>query len=256
MTGWTLWRRWWKVQLSTPSRISHPLGLSLSLSLSLSPFHPCEPAYLPTNALSWSLVGDGQLLMYVILQRWCVRCMFMDWGASQSNWSCSVKVHGDLWRLKAENTGGWKDDGPRWGNNFAVGLILFDLYCYERNIMERNGLESMFVVLWSNIYGVGYKWKKPRRWNNQHWSWNWTGKTDFCLTSASISQLQLFFFQLLDFLILWWLIFDQLIGCLINKLWENCLILITITHWPRFCPPTNTNILFSISKIKNIIIKM
>lgn len=89
----------------------------------------------------------------------CVCCMFMDWGASQSNWSCSVKVHGDLWRLKAENAGGWKDDGPRWGNNFAVGLILFDLYCYERNIMERDGFESMFVVLWSNIYGVGYKWK-------------------------------------------------------------------------------------------------
>lgn len=38
----------------------------------------------------------------------------MGWSKSQSDWSSSVKVQSDLWHLKAENAGGWNDDGPKW----------------------------------------------------------------------------------------------------------------------------------------------
>lgn len=117
MTGWTLWRRWWKVQQSTPSRIFHVLfphtcSACLYPSLSLAVFYlPHKLAYRPANALSRSLVSDGQLLMSSFTGSACV-CVY---GLKRGwNWSSSVKMQSDLWHLKAENAWGWNDDGPRW----------------------------------------------------------------------------------------------------------------------------------------------
>lgn len=132
MIGWTLWRRWWKVQQFTPSHISQALHIH-SQSLSISPpslFYGL--AYLPTNALSWSL-GHEQLLMYVIIHWKGSYCMFMDWSESPSNRRSSAKMWVTLYHLKVENPGGWNDDGPR-GEKIALLLVCFSLVFIEQRV--------------------------------------------------------------------------------------------------------------------------
>lgn len=57
---------------------------------------PHKMAYLPTNALSKTLVGDGQLLMFVIIRWLCVLMFVNGTTQSQSNWRTFVKVQNDF----------------------------------------------------------------------------------------------------------------------------------------------------------------